>query len=1251
MVSSFVYMNLFYRVASLICIFLFQWPCVAQKQYQGLLWEISGNGLQKSSYLYGTMHVSEKKAYHLSDSFFIALSQVDVVGLETNPDQWLKNMKDIGMLEAYNNPNTNLNTDFYREAFKLNIPDNVRYSEILAQEPLIINGLLYRTNEGYEDYEESTYLDLYIYQTGTRLNKTIVSLENFKTSLIMTGKGSINYPRNRSTDNNPKINLHHIRVGINDAYRYEDLDQLDSLMHLTYATKYTQKYLIDDRNEIMAHHIDSICRSKSLFAGVGAAHLPGKKGIIEILRKKGYTVRAVASTTTKSGSKIRKRVDRLEKTRPSIIQYADDSLYSFNLFEKPILIASLKGYTYHLTTDMSNGAYYSICRQMTYGSVINHSPEKLSLKIDSLLYEGVPGKILSKKHFVDESGIIGIDVLNKTIKGDLQRYKIYFTETEMIIFKMSGKENYVEGNEAKRFFNSIHFRLKKNQSLISFFPATKGFSVSIPPTYHYTNSKRNYTHGLAEELFAYDKSSNTCRGVMHYYYNDFTCLEEDSFELRLLAEHTLKNFGYATNIQLKLATEQHLPCVFFSAENKELNKSLYAKLVINGVHYYLVYELIDKSREITKPDDFINSFQIIDFKHIYPMRLITDDDLGFTVVDEIMEGSNNQIQESLLSFYHQLEDENKPKTMNEAFNFDSGTKTYYSPTSGEHISIERTKYNDYDYRDSMTFWNDIKTHIRSNSTFTISHAVLNKCGNRETLEMRLSDKGSARVIKRQYILEGGTLFCLSAVYDSTRGLTLWTDSFFKSFRHKAPDPRKSIFKNKIPELLTDLTSKDSSKRYASRQSLGSFQISLHKKNAEELLSFLKSPEFFKVNEATRAVLLFNTGNLRQEAFIPVFKSLYNQYEDSSFIQMAILNGLGYLKTQKSSDTFLELLKTKTPLTGNEQSIENSMSPLYDSLELCVNYFPSLLSLTTLDEYKTPIYKLFSNLVIRELVPAKQYEVHVPEILTEASHELKRYYASAHKTNKNEWNEGSEEAFLSLDDQLEMMNEYAEMKGQKTYPIYHTMTERYASVLFPFYETHAGVKQYIDKLFKIKDESILLNIYLMALQHPIQVPDSIWKYFSNNNKTMFKTYEALLKLNLIDKFDQSKLSQIEFCKVKIADNIISGIEFESGETGNQSLQADSLYFIEKKHVKNNQDEGDMYFYHRVNNDTKEKTLAYAYVNKPKKEELVTAIEVIDIQRAIEQGQSADQIIKEVCSEFYYKHRPRYIPKNSYAEVVD
>ncbi len=60
------------------------------QEENSLLWEISGNNLKQSSYLYGTMHVSQKIAFRLDDVFYEALDKSEVVALESDPDTWLE---------------------------------------------------------------------------------------------------------------------------------------------------------------------------------------------------------------------------------------------------------------------------------------------------------------------------------------------------------------------------------------------------------------------------------------------------------------------------------------------------------------------------------------------------------------------------------------------------------------------------------------------------------------------------------------------------------------------------------------------------------------------------------------------------------------------------------------------------------------------------------------------------------------------------------------------------------------------------------------------------------------------------------------------------------------------------------------------------------------------------------------------------------------------------------------------------------
>src|SRR5690349_25157644 len=62
------------------------------QKYPSLLWEITGNGLSRPSYLFGTMHVSSKMVFHLPDSFYLGIKNCDVVALETNPESWQEDL-------------------------------------------------------------------------------------------------------------------------------------------------------------------------------------------------------------------------------------------------------------------------------------------------------------------------------------------------------------------------------------------------------------------------------------------------------------------------------------------------------------------------------------------------------------------------------------------------------------------------------------------------------------------------------------------------------------------------------------------------------------------------------------------------------------------------------------------------------------------------------------------------------------------------------------------------------------------------------------------------------------------------------------------------------------------------------------------------------------------------------------------------------------------------------------------------------
>ncbi|MGK4566207.1 TraB/GumN family protein [Flavobacterium sp. 3HN19-14] len=150
-----------------------------------LFWEISGNGLSKKSYIYGTMHVNEKVSYHLSDAFFKNLLAADIVSNESDPETW-EDLPNVGATSNYA-PNSGFYSGFYLSPAKKKEISMIFYNNYY------LNNMVSVTNEQAADFSENTVLDMFIYQTGRKYKKKIVGLENAKASMISLYKSRVDY--------------------------------------------------------------------------------------------------------------------------------------------------------------------------------------------------------------------------------------------------------------------------------------------------------------------------------------------------------------------------------------------------------------------------------------------------------------------------------------------------------------------------------------------------------------------------------------------------------------------------------------------------------------------------------------------------------------------------------------------------------------------------------------------------------------------------------------------------------------------------------------------------------------------------------------------------------------------------------------------------------------------------------------------------------------------------------------------------
>jgi uncharacterized protein YbaP (TraB family) len=1208
-------------------------------KYPSLLWKISGNGLKKPSYLYGTMHVSNRVAYHLSEQFFEALKNSEIVGLETNPGEWLQNMEKTGELSQVNQfSNPYANQNFYKSAFTLSFPERRMLQGILSYDPDIINGLLYRHNRSRENFEENTYIDLFIFQSASKLNKQVISLEDFVQSEI---KARLSSQPDDEQETNAQTyrEMYGASQKIEDAYREGNLDMLDSLSKIT-TTKNMQRYLINDRNVFFVNTIDSVIKKKSLFSGVGAAHLPGEEGMIELLRKKGYTVEPVLPRNSRKSDQIRDQLDAKVKPVNFVKQFVSDSTFSVMVPGNLTQIVNLENIKYYIHADMVNGNFYTIVRLKYSGPLSGITPQQMQQRIDSMLFEYIPGKITSKKE-VANSGLKGIDIHNKTRRGDEQHYQIFFNEMEVILFKLGGKQKYASGTEAKQFFNSIQF-YNRSENMVLFSPPTKGFSVKIPANYSYVKNTGSSVKGLVEDVYSWHKGSRTFYGLKRAVYNDFNYLEEDTFELNILSKNILVNFNFREKVKKELTEDLGFPAIKISGVNKQ-GQIFTGRLLIKGVHYYLQYIVSDK--EPAPNNEFFTSFKLSDFESTNRIQEVYDDDFHFKVVDEVSVSAFSKFNEQIAEAFEKLSVV-KEKESTPYFDYHSATKSYYSPSSNEYVSIAYEKYNDYDYRTVEEMEEQLLTTIRDYNSLIPTNVKSEKTASLYKFSTVIKDTGTRRAIDLRVIVKNGVRYEISAPFDTVIGLRGWTKTFMETFTPKDSVIGKNIFENKFSLLLDHLSSADTALRKQANVSLTN-AIGMQKAYLEDYIKFLKDKRVDQVNEDSKAQLFVNGGTSASEKIIEPYRNLYKQYTDSFYLQLCLLKGLAYLKTQNSYNAFSTLILSEVPLVGTENTVSDVFNVLNDSLELCKKFFPGFLSLTRYEEYRPSVYGLLASLVSKKIISPSVYQSYKSTILGDANLALKRYNPNKTVNNSDYSNDydyldkSLKELAESLQSSLEGLSNNNLYKGSAYLKNIDAVSRpelvNYAFILSPFYRSDEKVKQFFTKLTKIKSQNVTMPVAINLLKQNIVLNDTLVEFYAKNKNTRTYFYTELEKEKLTEKFNKDYLSQEALVESVIASqkqlSTIYGYDKDR-------KQKDSLMLFKKIRANNKYQAGNIYIYRVAKTRRDEDVWAVAFVGDSKLE-INPSIEIVNVNYAVDSRKSEEENINQVLSEFRLSYRKRAV----------
>lgn len=1158
----------------------------SDKKYPSLLWEISGNGLKEPSYLYGTMHVSRKLAFNLSDTFFIALNKCDMVALELNVDQWVESYYEMEQSELkqefinyYKTPSS-----FYKTAFMLGLPENDMLKQLLKSKPYFINSMLYRNSESKSDFEEDTYLDLFIFQSGKKLNKKITGLEDFKTSLTMVKKSSKNETLSEEEREKKKEERELKRLlmrdltdgksfgeALEDAYRRGDLDMIDSLDNLYYDNPNYHKYMLHDRNTIMADNMDSLMKKFKLFTGVGAAHLPGEKGVIEQLRKKGYKVRPVMFSN-KNGNEGKSKIDAIRFPVKMNKQFSGDSAFSVDVPGKLYELGDVSGYKSYMNLDMANGSYYYIQRLNYYGKISGQSETYMQKRIDSLLYENIPGKIISKKTEKNNLGFTYFDILNKTAKGDMQRYQIHFTEDEIYVFKMGGTEDYVTaGPENDLFFNSIHFNKKENKGNFVYEASGKNFEVVFPSSYVASNN--------VITLFPQSNLATAIYDNDYYFFiasslYDFNYIEEDTFELNVMAEIFAGQLEYKPE-KTETGIYQNYPMLSFKM-NKDTS-SIYARIVINGPDYFLIGV---KTNNQKTADDFFNTLKFTERAYKTPYNEYSDTVLHFKVKSHLNDSEYRELTaKDSDSYYDYFGMEEKDDKKDDIYLPVTKSKVFVSPESGEKVFVEYKKHSMYYQEKTMDdYWKERYENLNENKSLKMR--VLSHTTDKGISEVNvlLTDTNSIRAIQVKMIQKCGVIYTLKATIDSLKGLTGFAKNFFETFTPADTCIGIDVTSDKLTEhFFNKIYAADTAERKRAQKAIEYVAGNLNDEHASLMIKIIEDNRYHELEMTDKARLIRILGNLDSKLILTFYEKVYPQFVDSVSIQLAILTGVARQKNSKSATTFLKLLNTELPVTSDKYDIWDIFEPFYDSLETAVPLYPGLLKLTKYPEYKEPVYALMAKLVKEGKLKPKSYASGKNDILMDAVYELKLYMSSI-ENNKDDYSYNKQSG-----------SRYTQKLSEDQESIFD-----YAALLSPFH-SDAKISRFLAKAMNTGEDNLTLAIAGNMIKNNYPVNDTLLKHYINDPGSRITVYRLLQENKQLDKFDASLLNQQELVKCMLYSEQLSEKNKE---------KKDTIVFLEKIKMKTKYEEGYIYVFKSKARDKKIWKLSYSGLHPLNEKEVNT-----------------------------------------------
>jgi uncharacterized protein len=283
-------------ILRLLLAFLLSSAALAEgDRQQGLLWEVARPG-QPASYLFGTIHSGDPAVVALPVAVQQAFDAANGVVLEVLPDQEAMLYSSQAMLLGEGRRLSEITGERLFEQVSRAI--RTRGIPVVVLDRMKPWAAAVTLSMPAPDTGE--VLDMLLYQQALQTGKPVFALESIREQLAvfddLPEQDQLVLLRD-AVGNFSAIDAMHRELL--DAWRQRDLGTLMSINAAAMqsgdqalAAQFHDR-LITLRNRLMAERLQPYLEEGKVFVAVGALHLPGETGLLNLLEQRGYSVRVL----------------------------------------------------------------------------------------------------------------------------------------------------------------------------------------------------------------------------------------------------------------------------------------------------------------------------------------------------------------------------------------------------------------------------------------------------------------------------------------------------------------------------------------------------------------------------------------------------------------------------------------------------------------------------------------------------------------------------------------------------------------------------------------------------------------------------------------------------------------------------------------------------------------------------------------------------------------------------------------------